>query len=60
MIRKSPDQYFWMHRIWRSRPAHERLKKPFPPALREKMLALPWMTVEEVDKIQAQSERDSA
>ena len=60
MIRKSPDQYFWMHRIWRSRPAHERLKKPFPPALREKMLALPWMTVEEVDKIQDQSERDSA
>ncbi len=59
MIRRSPEQYFWMHRIWRSRPAHERLGKPFPPALREKLLSLPWMTEAEVDAIQARSERDT-
>ena len=58
MIRRAPDQYFWMHRIWRSRPAHERMNKPFPTSLREKMLALPWMTSAEVDAVVEQSDRD--
>src|SRR5262249_46660752 len=29
MIRRAPDQYLWMHRIWRSRPPHERNGRPF-------------------------------
>jgi len=37
MIRRAPSQYFWMHRIWRSRPAHERMQKPFPDSLRAKI-----------------------
>ncbi len=58
MVRRAPEQYFWMHRIWRSRPAHERLNKPFPAALKDKLLALPWSTAAEVDAIIDRSERD--
>jgi KDO2-lipid IV(A) lauroyltransferase len=59
MVRKAPEQYFWMHRIWRSRPAHERLGKPFPPALRDKLLSLPWLTPAEVDALVDRSNRDA-
>ena len=60
MVRAAPEQYFWMHRIWRSRPAHERLGKPFPPGLREKLAALPWMTSGDVEAVVERSARDAA
>ncbi len=60
MVRKSPEQYLWMHRIWRSRPHHERTDKPFPAALREKMTTLPWMTDEQIDRVVDRSDRDRA
>lgn len=60
MIRKTPEQYLWMHRIWKSRPRHERLNKPFPDALRAKLAALPWMTDDELAKIIDRSDRDRA
>ncbi len=60
MIRKTPEQYLWMHRIWKSRPRHERLNKPFPEALKNKLAALPWMTDEELAKIIDRSEQDRA
>jgi hypothetical protein len=59
MIRAAPEQYFWMHRVWRSRPAHERTGKPFPPQLREKLRSLPWLGEEEVGALVRQSERDT-
>jgi KDO2-lipid IV(A) lauroyltransferase len=59
MIRAAPEQYFWMHRVWRSRPAHERTGKPFPPQLREKLRSLPWLSEEEVGALVRQSERDT-
>lgn len=59
MVRRAPSQYFWMHRIWRSRPAHERLGKPFPDALREKMSQLPWMTDADVAAVVDRSDRDA-
>jgi KDO2-lipid IV(A) lauroyltransferase len=59
MVRRAPDQYFWMHRVWRSRPAHERLGKPFPDALKEKLRSLPWMTDADVDAIIDRSARDA-
>ena len=59
MVRNAPEQYFWMHRIWRSRPAHERHNKPFPPMLRDKLLSLPWMTPEDVEKVIDRSRRDT-
>lgn len=60
MVRTAPEQFFWMHRIWRSRPAHERQGKPFPAGLREKIAALPWMTPEGVAAIEATSARDAS
>jgi len=60
MIRRAPDQYLWMHRIWRSRAPHERNGKPFPPQLRDKLLSLPWMTETDVDRVIDRSVRDAA
>jgi len=58
MVRRAPEQYLWMHRMWRSRPAHERRGKPFPEGLRRKLEALPWMDEGEVERVVEQSERD--
>ncbi|MDX2146895.1 MAG: lysophospholipid acyltransferase family protein [Planctomycetota bacterium] len=60
MIRQAPEQYLWMHRIWRARPPHERQGKPFPPQLREKLRALPWMTDAELALVEERSARDGA
>lgn len=60
MIRSSPEQYLWMHRIWKSRPPHERKNSPFPPRLREKLEQLPWFTDADVDAIVDRSDRDRA
>ena len=59
-VRRAPEQYLWMHRIWKSRPRHERLDKAFPDALRAKLEALPWMTQEELDAIVHRSDLDRA
>jgi KDO2-lipid IV(A) lauroyltransferase len=59
MVRSAPEQYLWMHRIWRSRPRHERLQRPFPAALREKLATLPWITADEIERLVEQSARDA-
>lgn len=59
MVRRNPEQYLWMHRVWKARPPHERNGKAFPERLREKLLGLPWMTREAVGEIEARSERDA-
>ncbi len=46
MVRKAPKQYLWMHRRWKSRPAHEKNGKPISDSLRRNLEALPWMTPE--------------
>ncbi len=58
MVRRSPEQYLWMHRVWRARAAHERLDKPFPDSIKEKLAWLPWMSSDDVEKIVERSERD--
>ncbi|MGJ8637090.1 MAG: lysophospholipid acyltransferase family protein [Phycisphaerales bacterium] len=60
MIRNTPEQYLWMHRIWKSRPRHERLNKPFPESLKRKLANLPWMTDDELAKLIDRSDRDRA
>jgi KDO2-lipid IV(A) lauroyltransferase len=51
MIRECPEQYLWMHRRWRSRPAHERAGKPMPAGLRRKLEDLPWMDAATMDRL---------
>jgi KDO2-lipid IV(A) lauroyltransferase len=58
-VRRAPEQYLWMHRYWKSRPRHERTGKPFPPALREKIEQLPWITPDDVARIVEWSHRDT-
>jgi KDO2-lipid IV(A) lauroyltransferase len=59
MIRRVPDQYDWIHRVWRSRPRHERLGRPFPEALREKLRLLPWITEADMAMLEEHSIRDA-
>jgi KDO2-lipid IV(A) lauroyltransferase len=59
-VRMAPDQYLWMHRYWKSRPRHERLGKPFPKPLLEKIRQLPWITDNDVEQILEHSRRDAA
>jgi len=58
MILRAPEQYLWMHRMWKSRPRHERLNRPFPANLRRKLASLPWMTADELDRIVERSDLD--
>lgn len=60
MVLAAPEQYLWMHRIWKSRPRHELAGKPLPPALRDKLAALPWMTEADVEAVADRSARDGA
>ena len=59
MVRSAPEQYLWMHRIWKSRPRHERDHKPVPAALAGKLRALPWMNDVAVERVVEQSRRES-
>lgn len=59
MVRRTPEQYLWMHRYWKSRPRHERIGKPFPDRLRDKVLAFPWMDEEKVERLVERSARDA-
>jgi KDO2-lipid IV(A) lauroyltransferase len=56
MVASAPEQYLWIHRRWKSRPRHERLHRPFPARLREKLAGLPWMTDDELARIVQLSE----
>lgn len=60
LVRAAPEQYLWMHRIWKSRPRHERLDKPFPGPLKDKLRALPWMTEGDVEALVDRSDQDRA
>lgn len=60
MVRLAPEQYLWMHRIWRSRPRHERLARPFPEAMADKIRSLPWTTEADLELIRSRSAADAA
>ncbi len=59
MVRRAPEQYLWMHRIWKSRPRHERLGRPFPDSLERKIRQLPWITDEAWRGIRDRSAADT-
>ena len=52
MVRRSPHQYLWIHRRWRSRPAFERAGRGLPDALRSKLESLPWIDAEAILRLQ--------
>ena len=57
MVRAAPEQYLWMHRIWKSRPRHERQGRAVPNALIDKLRALPWMDEAAVSRVVEDSNR---
>ncbi len=60
MVHRAPEQYLWMHRYWKSRPAHERRGHQFPAQLREKIASLPWIDDDDVTQIVDRSAQDAA
>ncbi len=56
MVRIAPEQYWWLHRRWKSRPRFEREGKPMPNRLIAKLESLPWLTPEKVDRIRRHSD----
>jgi Kdo2-lipid IVA lauroyltransferase/acyltransferase len=60
MVHAAPEQNLWLHRYWKSRPRHEQTGKPFPASLRAKLRNLPWMTDDELARIEDWSRRDAA
>lgn len=59
MVRRTPEQNLWLHRYWKSRPRHEHLGKPLPAGLKEKIRALPWMTDDDLARIEDWTARDA-
>lgn len=59
MVREAPEQYFWVHRRWKSRPPHERNGKPVPASLIKKISDLPWINSYDLKKIIDTSNRES-
>lgn len=56
-VRMQPDQYWWMHRRWKTRPKFETEGKPMPRFLRRNLEALPWMTQGLMDELQKPAEK---
>jgi KDO2-lipid IV(A) lauroyltransferase len=51
MVERSPEQYLWIHRRWKSRPKWEREGKEMPASLRSRLEGLPWMNQTELDRL---------
>ena len=59
MVRRAPEQYLWMHRYWKSRPAFEKSGKPIPDKMVEKIAQLPWITTEALERIVERGRQDA-
>lgn len=59
MVRVAPEQYLWLHRYWKTRPRFELQGRPMPASLRDKIASLPWITPDELARIEDRSARDA-
>ena len=59
MVRINPEQYFWVHRRWKSRPKWERQGEAMPSKVIAKLETLPWMTPALLERIIENSRRDA-
>lgn len=59
IVRRTPEQYLWIHRRWKSRPKWERAGRTMPSGVRRNLEALPWMDDETLARIVAADERDA-
>jgi KDO2-lipid IV(A) lauroyltransferase len=53
IVRRTPEQYLWIHRRWKSRPKWERAGRTMPPAVRRNLESLPWMDSATLDRLVA-------
>ncbi|MFG0256465.1 MAG: lysophospholipid acyltransferase family protein [Phycisphaerales bacterium JB043] len=60
MVRADPSQYLWMHRAWKTRPKFERMGRPVPSSLADKIRALPWMGEAQYERIIERAARDAS
>ena len=59
IVRRHPEQYLWIHRRWKSRPAWERKGREMPASVRRKLEDLPWMDQPTMDRLLATGEPGS-
>jgi KDO2-lipid IV(A) lauroyltransferase len=51
IVRRTPEQYLWIHRRWKSRPKWERAGRTMPAGVRRNLESLPWMDQSTLDRI---------
>lgn len=56
IVRRTPEQYLWIHRRWKSRPKWERAGRTMPAGVRRHLEALPWMDESTLARIVAADE----
>ena len=60
LVRRVPEQYVWMYRRWRSRPAHEAAGEPMPAEDADLLRTLPWLDEAEIARLAAPAGPDAS
>lgn len=60
IVRRTPEQYLWIHRRWKSRPKWERAGRTMPASVRRNLESLQWMDEATLARIVAADEAGAA